>query len=160
WDRTVPRTAPLSSRLVDLRTSETAGALRMEARYITLTLDKRGLLAHVADAGGAPVLDDASEPSRDGPLLTLDRMAPPRVRYYGLGPREDSAVDLRGHRVSALRPFLISSYGYGEMHEAPGDYVFDMAAAQPDRYRIESRAGAIDYYFLYGPSPKEIYEQL
>src|SRR5262249_52349816 len=62
WDRTVPRTAPLSSRLVDLRISETAAALRIEARYITLTLDKRGVLAHVADAGGAPVMDDASEP--------------------------------------------------------------------------------------------------
>jgi alpha-glucosidase (family GH31 glycosyl hydrolase) len=54
----------------------------------------------------------------------------------------------------------MSSAGYGEYHVAQGDYSFDLAKAQTDRYRIEARgANKVDYYFFFGPGPKEILEQ-
>jgi alpha-glucosidase (family GH31 glycosyl hydrolase) len=82
------------------------------------------------------------------------------MRFYGLGPRNDGAVELRGSRVPRAWPFLMSSAGYGEYHVAPGSYTFDLARAKPDRYRIEARgAAAVDYYFFFGPAPKEILEQ-
>jgi hypothetical protein len=67
---------------------------------------------------------------------------------------------LRGNRVAAIKPFLISSAGYGEYHVASGQYSFDMGSAKADRYRIEAHgASKVDYYFFFGPAPKEILEQ-
>ncbi len=42
----------------------------------------------------------------------------------------------------------------------PGSYTFDLAQAKEDRYRIEaSGANRVDYYFFFGPTPKDILEQ-
>src|SRR5205823_1305670 len=92
--------------------------------------------------------------------VAWERTAPPHVRFYGLGAREDGAVDLRGTRTAAIKPFLISSAGYGEWHVAPGSYSFDLGRAKADRCRIEIHgASKVDYYFFFGPTPKEILEQ-
>jgi hypothetical protein len=80
-------------------------------------------------------------------------------RQYGLGPRSVPQLNLRGMVVEAVVPLLFSTAGYGEYHAAPGTYVFNMSG--PDRYRIQSRSpGLLDYVFSYGPTPKEIYEEL
>jgi hypothetical protein len=69
-------------------------------------------------------------------------------------------VELRGTKTTAITPFLISSAGYGEFHQAPGEYTFDLARAKPDRYRIDARgANRVDYYFFYGPTVKDVLEQ-
>src|SRR5262249_53206247 len=92
--------------------------------------------------------------------VAWERSAPPKIRYYGLGARYDAAVELRGTRTAALKPFLISTAGYGEKHVASGKFTFDIARTKPDRYRIEARgATKVDYYFFLGPTPKEILEQ-
>jgi alpha-glucosidase (family GH31 glycosyl hydrolase) len=57
--------------------------------------------------------------------------------------------------VRAEVPLLISTAEYGEYHPVLGSYGFDFTAA--DRYRIT--APGIDYYFYYGPTPKEIFEE-
>jgi alpha-glucosidase (family GH31 glycosyl hydrolase) len=57
-------------------------------------------------------------------------------------------------------PFLLSSAGYGEQHVAPGRYDFDIERLRPGRYRIDIRnSDTVDYYFYFGPTPKEIFEE-
>jgi hypothetical protein len=63
-------------------------------------------------------------------------------------------LDLRGKIVHAQRPLLISSAGYGEQHSSLADFDF----TRPDRYTVQSPQ--VDYYFLYGPKPKEIFRQI
>src|SRR5574341_2571281 len=66
----------------------------------------------------------------------------------------------RGRIVPALKPFLLSSLGYGLYQSAPGAYEFDLAATDPRRYRISARAARwFEYYFHFGPSPKEVLEE-
>ena len=79
----------------------------------------------------------------------------PGAEFYGLGPSTDPVLGLRGKAVRAEVPLLISTAEYGEYHPGFGTYRFDFTAA--DRYRIT--APGIDYYFYYGPTPKEIFEE-
>ena len=160
WERPVPHPSNKGAELVSLKISETPDALTIATKYLLLTIAKRGVLVRVAEPDATPILSDLSEAEvRDG-VLAWERAAVPGVRFYGLGARSDDAVELRGSRVAALKPFLISSAGYGEFHVASGDYTFDLAHAKLDRYRIEARrANKVDYYFFFGPAPKEILEQ-
>jgi alpha-glucosidase (family GH31 glycosyl hydrolase) len=161
WDRNFVRAPAINPQLVALEVSETAESLKITTQYLVLTLARRGVLTHVAEFGGAVIMEDATEPERHDGAITWERIAPQRARFFGLGPRDDAAVELRGSRLTALKPFLISSTGYGELHVAPGDYTFDIARAKSDRYRIQAhRAAKIDYYFFFGPAPKQVLEQL
>jgi len=100
-------------------------------------------------------MTDLSEPEPAAGGVTWDRQALAGVEFYGLGPSTDSSLGLRGKAVRAEIPLLISTAEYGEYHAIPGSYRFDFTAA--DRYRIV--APGIDYFFYYGPTPKEIFEE-
>lgn len=157
----------LSGELSKVRTTEkepaglhaidSISAVTLSSRFIELTLQKHGLLAKVARTDGTPLMTDLSEARPQGRNVAWERAASQSDRFYGLGPRTDPIFDLRGKVVRPAAPLLISSAGYGEWHAATGGYTFDIAAARPDRYRIE--APAVDYYFFYGPTPKEIFEE-
>jgi hypothetical protein len=160
WGASAAQTPAKSTEAVPLKITDDPDSLTLATKYLRLTIAKRGVLVLVAEADDTPIMVDASEAElRDG-ALTWERMAAPGVRFHGLGPREDAAVELRGSRVAAIKPFLISTAGYGEYHVAPANYSFDLARTKADRYRIEARgAKTVDYYFFFGPTPKEISEQ-
>lgn len=145
---------------IPLKISDNPDSLTIGTKYLLLTIAKRGVMVRVAEPDATPIMSDASEAELREGVLAWERTAAPGVRFYGLGARGDAAVELRGSRVATTRPFLISSAGYGEFHVASGDYSFDLASAKVDRYRIEGRgASKVDYYFFFGPAPKEILEQ-
>jgi Glycosyl hydrolases family 31 len=160
WGRSGLQAPAKSAQPIPLKVSDTPEALTIATKYLLLTIAKRGVLVRVAEPDTTPIMSDSSEAElRDG-VVGWERTAAPGVRFYGLGARADAAVELRGTRVAAARPFLISSAGYGEYHVAPGDYSFDLGRTKEDRYRIEARgANKIDYYCFFGPAPKEILEQ-
>ena len=161
WDGNFVRGPAANPEPVLLNVSETPDFLEIAAKYVVLTIAKNGVLVRTAEPNGATMMADASEAERRDGYIAWERAAPPQARYFGLGAREDATIELRGSRVAAVKPFLLSSLGYGELHVAPGDYTFDIARAKPDRYRIEAhRAKKIDYYFFQGPAPKQVLEQL
>jgi hypothetical protein len=160
WGPPVSRVPIKSAEPISLSISDTPDALTIASKYLLFTVAKRGVLVRVAEPDATPIMSDLSEAElRDG-VIAWERTAAPGVRFYGLGARADAAVELRGTRVAVARPFLISSAGYGEYHVASGNYSFDLGSAKEDRYRIEARgANKVDYYFFFGPAPKEILEQ-
>jgi Glycosyl hydrolases family 31 len=160
WERTAPETQAKGVQPIALKIGDNPDALTIATKYLLLTIAKRGVLVGVAEADATPIMSDLSEAEVRHGAVAWDRTAAPGVRFYGLGARGDAAVELRGSRVAAIKPFLISSAGYGEYHVASGDYSFDLGSAKADRYRIEARgANKVDYYFFFGPAPKEILEQ-
>ena len=160
WGASAAQTPAKSTESVALKIRDNPDSLTVATKYLLLTIAKRGVLVRVAEADDTPIMVDASETEvRDG-MLTWERTAAPGVRFHGLGPRGDAAVELRGSRVVAIKPFLISTAGYAEYHVAPATYSFDLARGKADRYRIEAQgAKTVDYYFFFGPTPKEILEQ-
>jgi hypothetical protein len=160
WEGSWVEGPQINPQSIGLKISETADSLKISSKYLLVTIAKRGILAHVAEPDGTPLMDDSTEAELRNGAVVWERTAAPQARFYGLGAREDGAIELRGTRTAATKPFLISSAGYGELHVAPGNYSFDLARAKADRYRIENHGGGkVDYYFFFGPTPKEILEQ-
>jgi hypothetical protein len=134
---------------------DTPGELRLRSQFLDVAISKHGLLLRVRRADGAPLMTDLSEPAPAPGGVAWDRQALPGVEFYGLGPSTGPDLGLRGKMVRAEVPLLISTAEYGEYHPGLGSYRFDFTA--PDRYRIV--APGIDYFFYYGPTPKEILEE-
>jgi hypothetical protein len=150
----------IAPQTIGLKISDTADALNIASKYLKVAILKHGVLVHVDDSDGKPLMADASEAEIKDGSVSWERLAPAHVRYFGLGARESGPIELRGARITTTRPFLISSAGYGEWRPAPGRYTFDMAHTRAGRYRIEAHGAAkVDYYFFFGPTPKEILEQ-
>jgi alpha-glucosidase (family GH31 glycosyl hydrolase) len=140
-----------------LHAVESISGLTLSTRFLDVNVRKHGLLVNVAKTDGAPLMEDATDARPRGNGVVWERKIEPDTRFYGLGPHTAPHMELRGTVLRPASPFLVSSAGYGELHAALGAYTFDIAAARPDRYRIE--APGVDYYFFYGPTPKEIFEE-
>jgi hypothetical protein len=140
---------------VPVEIEEETGAVRLWTKYLDVAIQKHGVLVRVRRVDGTALMTDLSEPEPAAGGVTWDRQAPAGAEFYGLGPSTEPGFGLRGKVVRAEVPLLISTAEYGEYHTIPGSYRFDFTAA--DRYRIT--APGIDYYFYYGPDPKEIFEE-
>jgi hypothetical protein len=140
---------------VQMEIDDTPGAVRLRTQFLDIAIQKHGLLLRVRRADGAPLMTDLSEPAPAPGGVAWDRQALPGVEFYGLGPGTDPGLGLRGKTVRAEVPLLISTAEYGEYHPGFGSYGFDFTPE--DRYRIT--APGIDYFFYYGPTPKEILEE-
>ena len=147
--------AEASHEPVVVTTGDSGGAVRMRSRLIEVAIEKQGLKLSVRRLDGTPLMIDLSEARSEAGGVVWERQAPEGAAFYGLGPRTDATFDLRGKSVRAEVPFLVSTAGYGEYHPGPGTYHFDFTDAR--RYRIQGPE--IDYYFSYGPTPKEIFEE-
>jgi alpha-glucosidase (family GH31 glycosyl hydrolase) len=140
---------------VAVTSDDTGGAVRLRSRLIEVTIEKQGLKLSVRRLDGTSLMIDLSEAHSEAGGVAWERQAPEDAALYGLGPRTDATFDLRGRSVRAEEPFLVSTAGYGEYHPGAGTYHFDFTGQQ--RYRI--LGPQIDYYFYYGPTPKEIFEE-
>jgi alpha-glucosidase (family GH31 glycosyl hydrolase) len=138
-----------------LKVDEIPGAVRVRSEFLEVTIQKNGLLVRVRNLDGSPLMADLSEPRQEGDSVVWEREMPAGARYYGLGPRVDNSFDLRGKKVETDVPFLLSTTGYAEYLPGAGPFSFDLKAA--DRYRIT--APRVDYFFYYGPRPKEIFKE-
>ena len=154
-DGFLPELKAAESEPVEVAIDDAPGTVRLRTKFLDIAIQKHGVLLRVRRVDGVPLMTDLSEPSPAPGGVTWDRQALPGVEFYGLGPSTDPDLGLRGKMVRAEVPLLISTAEYGEYHPGLGSYRFDFTAA--DRYRIT--APGIDYYFYYGPTPKEIFEE-
>lgn len=139
---------------------ETPAEVTFTTIYLVATIGKQDLRASVRSSEGKPVMSDASAAARRDGVISWERTAGPGTRYYGLGARTGAGLNLRGTLVRDATPFLFTSAGYGEQHVADGHYDFDLERLRHGRYRIDIRGSdTIDYYFYFGPTPKEIFEE-
>jgi alpha-glucosidase (family GH31 glycosyl hydrolase) len=151
---------PRPETAVAIHIDDAPGALHIRSEAMEVVIQKHGLLVTVLRSKGQPLMKDLSEPTESGRTpspqgVVWEREAPAGERFYGLGPRPDPQFDLTGRAVQAAIPLLISTAGYGEFHAGGGPWRFDFTA--PGRYRIE--APRVDYFFYYGPPPREIYRE-
>ena len=140
---------------VEVAIDDTPGTVRLRTKFLDIAIQKHGVLLRVRRVDGVPLMTDLSEPGPAAGGVTWERQEPAGAEFYGLGPSTDPDLGLRGKMVRAEVPLLISTAEYGEYHPGLGSYRFDFTAV--DRYRIT--APGIDYYFYYGPTPKEIFEE-
>ncbi len=138
---------------VPIQYEDTPAALHLRSKLLDVELRKQGLLVKVTGPDGVVLMADLSEAKPDGDGIGWERQAGPGVRFYGLDATDDMELDLRGKKIDSRTSFLMSTAGYGEQHWPAAH--FDFTA--PDRYRIQS--AQVDYYFFYGPKPKDLLKQ-
>lgn len=139
---------------------DTGAAIEFKTEHLTAEFRKATGTMFVRNTRGKVLLDELP---LDGPPLAgigFDRVSPSGERLYGLGARTAPSLDLRGSKVKASRPLLIASTGFGQYFSSPAVYDFDLAAAVPDRVQVRAILTArLEYFFYYGPTPKEILEE-
>jgi alpha-glucosidase (family GH31 glycosyl hydrolase) len=145
---------------VDVKVNETEEQVVFTTEYLIATVHKSDLRVKVVKLDGTPLMGDATAAQRRDGSISWERESEPGVRYYGLGGRTSGSLNLRGTVIQKAIPFLITTAGYGEEHVARGRYDFELERLHRGRYRIEIRdSDRIDYFFSYGPTPKEIFEE-
>jgi hypothetical protein len=138
-----------------MQTEDAPDELHVRSRLLDVVIRKSGVTLRVDRMGGGTLLADVTPPSSEAGGVTWERRMPADAEYFGLGPRTDPTFSMRGKSIAAEFPLLVSTTGYGEFHPGGGTYHFDFT--RDDRYRIQGPE--IDYYFYYGPTPKEIFEE-
>ncbi|MEO8593653.1 MAG: hypothetical protein ABI759_10040 [Candidatus Solibacter sp.] len=136
-------------------TEDTPAFVRLRTRNLDVTIEKQGLKLAVRKRDGAPLMMDHSTAHAEGGGVKWDRQSPAGAAFYGLGPRTEASFDLRGKSLRVEIPFLVTTAGYGEYYPGGGTYHFDFTNSAS--YSIQGPE--IDYYFYYGPTPKEIFEE-
>jgi hypothetical protein len=138
-----------------VQSEDAPGELRLRSRLLEVTIARQGLLLSVRRINGPTLMVDLTAPSSEAGGVAWERQMQPGADFFGLGPRTDPTFSVRGKSLAAEIPLLVSTTGYGEYHPGGGIYHFDFS--KDDRYRI--LGPEIDYYFYYGPTPKEILEE-
>lgn len=154
-DGALPEAKTPGEQPVEVEIEELPGTVRLRSKFIEVSIQKNGVLVRVRRLDGSPLMADSTEAAPAGASVEWERQIRPEARHYGLGPRADSTFDLRGKTPRPDSPFLYSTLGYGEFHAASGAYRFDFTSGS--RYRVH--APAIDYYFYYGPTIKQVMEE-
>ncbi len=151
---------PSTTEQVDYRVSESPASLTLQSKYLAVQLDMPDLTLQVRTREGALLAADAAGPTRAPGKIVLERRLANGERVYGLGHSRPRSLDVRGLRLATTEPFFFTTEGYG-MSLAPGaKYLFDVGATTPDRLRITAQGSdRFEYWFYYGPTPKEIFEQ-
>lgn len=126
-------------------------------RYLRVAADESGDIVKIATAGGVPVTE--LRVRRDGGHVVVEQPARNPERFFGLGARGGGKLDVRGMVVTTRDPFLMSGAGYGEYFTIPGEYTFDVAAAEPRTVNVTAPGDRVEMFFYYGPGMKEIYEE-
>lgn len=75
-------------------------------------------------------------------------------QIWGLGIRAGSEWNQRGSTGRTVRPLLISSLGFGLFLSLPGEHEFDLRG--PARISGGFVRDRVEFFFYYGPSPKEV----
>jgi hypothetical protein len=153
WGAPSGSAAPINTATVAVAVEDLGARLRFRTRYLTVELAKDAGRLDIQAREGALA---SATLHHEGALVAIENTVTASERFYGLGSRPTTNLDLRGSLVEAKKPFLISSAGYGEYFRTPGAYTFDLASSRPDRWRTTVPGDRVEFFFYYGPSPKEI----
>lgn len=128
--------------------------------HLVVHLSDKAQLSVTVASTGQLLWEEAAPARRSNGEVVLDRVSPAGEEFFGLGPRADARLGLRGRTVDSGLPFLISTKGYAIDYKSYGRYRFDLAKTNKLRSRTHvGQANRIEYLFHYGPTPKEIYEE-
>ena len=153
---------------VPVHTHISSRAATASSDLLTVRVDSHGAVSF-ADAGGNPIVAE-TEPALPGPDpgFRLSLGLSPKARLVGLGDQNRERLDQRGTKgdlwirnVNAYIPipFVMSSDGFGVLLDTTRRVFYDLGATDRDRMSFEAEDEIADWYFLYGPTPAEVFDR-
>ena len=158
--------------------SETSGDhLGFRTKALIVQLDKATLQLTIRDVDGAIIQQDARPVRFDGDAFRIYKSMPIDEHYFGLGDkpgpldRRNEAFTLwntDAYRFQESTDPLYKSIPYfmtfragraaGVLLDNTWRTSFDFGKEMADVYSFGAASGPLDYYFFYGPSPKQVVE--
>ncbi len=171
WDE-IPFTMKEKRGIIEIKTSELT--LKVTTKpFITAFFTPEGELIN-QDTPGNPM-----RYSEEGPCCSKTLL--PGEHFFGFGERMDFIDQLgkrltldvgrgtaRDHETGAYNileanyspvPFFMSTLGYGIFLHNSTPSIWDMGNTSLKNYSFSATGGELDYYFIYGPSFREIIRQ-
>jgi Alpha-glucosidases, family 31 of glycosyl hydrolases len=160
-----------------LSVSEQPGSYEIFTSELILRINKNPFQVRIFDKYQKLLLEDfqgkgfIKEPQRQITYKTLR----PNEHFFGLGEKS-GGLDRRGKTFRMWNsdkpcyatdedplyksiPFFMSNFGYGIFFDNTYKSVFNFGATSNEYYSFESPGGEMAYYFIFGPSYKQIIER-
>lgn len=154
---------------------EVADRIELTTRALQVHVDRRDSTVSFLTADGTPISRDATGITWQGQAFKVTKAMPEDEHYYGLG---DKAGPL-DHRNQAFTMWNTDAYGwqessdplyktlgfllalrkgtsYGLLFDNTYRQNWDLGKASVDQYSFGADGGEVDYYFIYGPRPKQV----
>ncbi len=159
WGARPGKRPPVEREAVKVSRKDLGDRWQFTTKYLVADFKRAGFSFRITDGDGK-LLTEAVVVRKAADGVELEFAAGKTERFYGLGIRVTASLDLRGQEVRPGKPFLMSSAGYGEYYGGGKEYVFNLGQADAERRRVAVKGSEeVEYYFYYGPSPKEILEE-
>jgi alpha-glucosidase len=170
----LPQSLQTQTTVAPLATNAQVG---FETKSLRVEIDKQTLQLTIRDTQGNILQQDAAPITYDGQAFRIAKKMPFDEHYFGLGDKT-GPLDRREHaftlwNTDAYRyqestdplyksiPFLLNyraGISTGLLLDNTWRTNFDFGKQIRDVYSISAEAGPLDYYFFYGPSPKQVIE--
>jgi alpha-glucosidase len=157
---------------------QTAASIGFSTRSLRVELDRSNLALTIRDVEGHVIQQDAQPIRFAGDAFRIFKKMPLDEHFFGLGDktgpldRRDEAFTL--WNTDAYRyqestdplykaiPFFMTYEGgraAGVLLDNTWRSSFDFGKSSRDSYSFGAEGGPVDYYFMAGPSPKQVVEQ-
>jgi len=154
-----------------------AGHVGFRTKLLHVEIDRRTLELTIRDSGGKIVQQDARPATFHGTAFRIYKTMPRNEHYFGLGDKT-GPLDRRNEAFTLWNtdsyryqestdplyksiPFFIAfraGRAVGVLLDNTWRSSFDFGKASPKVYSFGAVNGPINYYVLYGPSPKQVVE--
>jgi alpha-glucosidase len=166
-----------------LKVQETKSGWQLQSSTMHIQVQRSPCRISFLDLQGSTIVEDSQatgilfSPSQ----IQISKVLSEREHFYGFGHKTGS-LDKRGSRMemwnhyqmydlaadplSTCVPFFIAirnGTAYGVYLDSPAKSIFDMGATDSSNYTITVNDAELDYYFIFGPDPKQVlysYSQL
>ena len=169
----VPAAAQAAAAKPQVR--EAPDRIELSTGSLQVRIDRRDSTISFLAADGAPISRDTTAITWQGDAFTVTKSIPEDEHYYGLG---DKAGPL-DHRNQAFTMWNTDAYGwqestdplyktlgfllalrkgtsYGILFDNTFRQNWDLGKTSADEYSFGADGGEVDYYFIYGPRPKQV----
>jgi alpha-glucosidase len=158
-----------------VQSDETATAVELTTSALRVHVDRRSSMVTFAGNDNTLIARDAAPITWNGDDFTITKYMPPDEHYFGLG---DKAGPL-DHRNQAFTMWNTDAYGWQEstdplyktlgfllaLNQGMSYGIFfdntyrqhwDLGKVSPVEYSFGAAGGEVDYYFIYGPRPRQV----
>jgi len=157
--------------------SEQTGSYEIYSSELIIRINKNPFQIRFFDKYQKLLLEDFQDKGyvKDSLFQKTYKTLRPNEHFFGLGEKS-GGLDRRGKTFKMWNsdkpcyatdedplyksiPFFMSSFGYGIFFDNTYKSKFDFGASSNDSYSFESPGGEMVYYFIFGPSYKQIIER-
>jgi len=154
-----PARKPLAEKTIECKATGTPAGLRIETDELNISVARAtGFLTVQLPSGLRMYSETAAAVAEGNALIEIE--TPKLEKFFGLGARPQSNIDARGLVLQPATPFFVTASGYAFWTTTPAVFEYDLGKTRAERVRIKgSELERLEYYFAFGPSLKEIWDE-